>query len=60
MEFHPALVLLRETASMIKTARTTISRIMATGNSRWNSIRNSTKATKRPNGKINGNPIGII
>jgi hypothetical protein len=56
MESHPALVLPRETDSMIKTASTTISRITAIGNTR----RNSAKARPKPNGKINGNPIGII
>jgi len=56
MEFHAPLVLPCETASMIKTAKTTISRITATGNIR----RNSAKAKKRPNGKISGNAIGIM
>jgi hypothetical protein len=56
MEFHAPFVLPCETASMIKTARTTISRITATGNNKWDSF----KARKRPNGKIKGNAIGIM
>jgi hypothetical protein len=56
MEFHAALVLPCETASMIKTARTTMSRMIATGNINLNSA----KARPMPNGKMSGNPIGIM
>jgi hypothetical protein len=41
---------------MIKTARTTMDRIIAIGNMR----RNSAMARPKPNGKISGNPIGIM
>jgi hypothetical protein len=56
IEFHAPFALFCEIASMIKTARTTISRTMAIGNTRWNSFR----AKPKPNGKISGKPIGII
>jgi hypothetical protein len=41
---------------MIKMARATMNRIIAIGNMR----RNSAKARTKPNGKMSGNPIGIM
>jgi hypothetical protein len=56
IDLNAALVLPCEMASMIKTARTTMSRTTATGNTRWNRA----EARTKPNGNINGNAIGIM